>query len=160
MNRSHQCSWESMGCASSMTSVKLNRQHPDIQINVIEPSTAIHQDNPSSSTSQVQTLTFKTGNLLQIADGKKLGCCHSIPGSFGQGIKTERRALFSSSAKSTRSRCLCPDSSIERGAGSKSMEDACSFTSEDFQMSWGWFLCLWCVFYFAVLSSANLAQGY
>ncbi|XP_078277640.1 uncharacterized protein LOC144605881 isoform X2 [Rhinoraja longicauda] len=75
-----------MGCTSSIATVKPARQHPDIQINVIEPSTltAVHSDTHSSVISVTQSSRHKASDTLQVTGIKKYGRCHSAVSRLGE----------------------------------------------------------------------------
>ncbi|GCB82251.1 hypothetical protein scyTo_0021568 [Scyliorhinus torazame] len=78
-----------MGCTSSITTVQFAHQHPDVQINVIEPSTvtAMHGDTPSSGISVTQSSICKTSDVLKVTDIEKYGQCHS---AIGQLVEPNR----------------------------------------------------------------------
>nr|XP_014344075.1 PREDICTED: uncharacterized protein LOC106703535 [Latimeria chalumnae] len=126
-----------MGCASSITTTKLTNQHPDIQINVIEPSTVVstgtHQDTPSSTISTRQMPRFKTSNALQVADVKMARRCHSAFTGVGNSNKVfcETRQQFSQCSRNDRSSSLPACSRSSGRVGWKSAEKASNSTNED-----------------------------
>ncbi|KAK6483424.1 hypothetical protein HHUSO_G14931 [Huso huso] len=121
-----------MGCTSSITAAeKIHRQNPNIQINVIEPSTAVSTTTRTGTPPSprcVRAPPALRSVALQVSERRRAGRCQSAlshTGEVGGRVPCERRKRFSEGSWGNRngslsSTCLASGQSPGwRGAGRK-----------------------------------------